>query len=304
MGDRKVQWHPGFAAALDLELREYRADLQYEKEYNLNTKPLSIDLLVIKKKANVHIDNDVGKIFRGHNILEYKSPDDSLDIDTFYKVSGYACLYKSYGKMKDEIKADDVTVSMVRERRPTGLFRYFEEHGGYSLSNPYPGIYYVEGNVLFLTQIIVTGELEAEDHIWLRALSTRMRPQDMRRLFEYAMRLGGKYDRELVDSVLEISIRANEAAAEALLEEGEEMSGALLELVEPLIQKRERDAWNNGKNQGLSRGITQGITQGIHGSVCILRDMGLDDREIKRRIMGQYNLSEKTAEEYLTENKL
>lgn len=222
MGDRKVQWHPGFAAALDLELREYRADLQYEKEYNLNTKPLSIDLLVIKKKANVHIDNDVGKIFRGHNILEYKSPDDSLDIDTFYKVSGYACLYKSY-----------------------------------SLSNPYPGIYYVEGNVLFSTQIIVTGELEAEDHIWLRALSTRMRPQDMRRLFEYAVRLGGKYDRELVDSVLEVSIRANEAAAEALLEEGEEMSGALLELVEPLIQKRERDAWNNGKDQGLSRGITQ-----------------------------------------------
>ncbi len=33
--------------------------------------------------------------------MEYKSPSDSLDIDTFYKVTGYACLYKSYGKTTD-----------------------------------------------------------------------------------------------------------------------------------------------------------------------------------------------------------
>lgn len=32
MSNRKRQWHPGFAAALDLELREYRAGLRFEKE--------------------------------------------------------------------------------------------------------------------------------------------------------------------------------------------------------------------------------------------------------------------------------
>lgn len=55
----------------------------FEKEYNLNTKPLEIDLQVIKKDADVQIVNEIGKLFRGHNIVEYKSPDDHMDIDTF-----------------------------------------------------------------------------------------------------------------------------------------------------------------------------------------------------------------------------
>ena len=87
MKDIKIQWHPGFVAAMDLELRESREDLWFEKEYNLNTKPLEIDLLVIKKNRDAYIDNEIGRIFRGHNIMEYKSPEDHLDIDTFIKRS-------------------------------------------------------------------------------------------------------------------------------------------------------------------------------------------------------------------------
>jgi len=49
MSDTVIQWHPGFVAAMDLELKEYRKDLLFEKKYNLNTKPLEIDLLIIKK---------------------------------------------------------------------------------------------------------------------------------------------------------------------------------------------------------------------------------------------------------------
>ena len=70
MIDTKIQWHPGFIAAIDPELKDYREDLIFEKEYNLNTKPLEIDLLIIKKEATVHIANDIGSFFKGHNILE------------------------------------------------------------------------------------------------------------------------------------------------------------------------------------------------------------------------------------------
>ncbi|KAI4448594.1 hypothetical protein C823_003115 [Eubacterium plexicaudatum ASF492] len=49
MSDVKIQWHSGFAAAIELELADNRPDLTYMKEYNLNSKPLEIDLLVIKK---------------------------------------------------------------------------------------------------------------------------------------------------------------------------------------------------------------------------------------------------------------
>ena len=43
--------------------------------------------------------------------MEYKSPEDHLDIDDFYKTGAYASLYKSYGETVDEIKEDDVTVT-------------------------------------------------------------------------------------------------------------------------------------------------------------------------------------------------
>ena len=129
MEETKVQWHPGFVAAMNLELAEDRDSLIFEKEYNLNTKPLEIDLLVIKKAASVRIGNEIGALFRGHNIMEYKSPRDALDIDAFYKAGAYASLYKSYGATLDAVRAEDVTVSLVREARPDGLLRYFREHG-------------------------------------------------------------------------------------------------------------------------------------------------------------------------------
>lgn len=96
----------------------------FEKEYYLNTKPLEIDLLVIKKEASFQIGSEIGKSFKGHNIVEYKSPEDHLDIDTFFKTLAYACLYKSYGKTVDAIKAEDITISIIREAKPVGLFRY------------------------------------------------------------------------------------------------------------------------------------------------------------------------------------
>ena len=155
MSDVKIQWHPGFVAAMDLEFAENRADLIYEKEYNLNTKPLEIDLLVIKKDSDIQVVNKIGKIFRKYNILEYKSPDDSLNIDSFYKAGAYAGLYKAYGETVDERRACDITVSIIRETRPDGLFAYFKNHDIH-MENPYRGIYYVMDSVLFPTQIIVS----------------------------------------------------------------------------------------------------------------------------------------------------
>ena len=120
MKDTKIQWHPGFVAAMNLEFAKDRERLIFEKEYNLNTKPLEIDLLVIRKDSSVRISNEIGSLFKGHNIMEYKSPEDGLDIDDFYKAGAYASLYKSYGRTTDAVKADDVTVSLVREAKPEG----------------------------------------------------------------------------------------------------------------------------------------------------------------------------------------
>ncbi len=75
---------------MELELIENEKGLVYDPEYYLSREPLQIDLLVIKKKPEEVIKNEIGSFFLGHNIVEYKSPDDSMNIDTFYKVLSYA----------------------------------------------------------------------------------------------------------------------------------------------------------------------------------------------------------------------
>ncbi len=86
-------------------------------------------------------------------------------------------------------------VSIMRETRPDGLFQYLEKHG-YSMSDPYKGIYYIEGNVLFPAQIVVTGELDEESHIGLKTLSERLKEDDIRNLLEGVNKLTEKMDKE------------------------------------------------------------------------------------------------------------
>ncbi len=45
----RTQWHPAFYAAARLELRENKDDLQFFSEYDINTKPITIDVLIIRK---------------------------------------------------------------------------------------------------------------------------------------------------------------------------------------------------------------------------------------------------------------
>ena len=89
-----LQWHPAFYADLQIEFREETEKLKFEREYLLSSKPMAIDVLIIKKKNSEPIRKNIGKIFRKYNIIEYKSPSDSLSVDDFYKVYGYTNFYK------------------------------------------------------------------------------------------------------------------------------------------------------------------------------------------------------------------
>lgn len=289
MSDTKIQWHPGFVAAMALELREYREDLVFEKEYSLNTKPLEIDLLIIKKEASVHISNDIGDFFRGHNILEYKSPEDHLDIDVFYKTLAYAALYKSYGKTLDEIKENDITISVIREAKPVGLFQYFEEHG-YSVSSDRNGIYRIDGLFPFPAQVIVTGELDKKVHTWLKALSGKLNKEDIQDLLDKISQITEKNDREMADSVLEVSIGANRQIVEELMED-ESMFETLMEIMEPRI--------NEIKINSRMEGREEGREEGIRGTIDVLRKLNYGREEIISMITEQYGITEDEATDFL-----
>ena len=124
---QKLQWHPAFCSALRLELLEDAENLEFTDEFQLTEKPLQIDCTVVKVKRDCKIKNEIGKIFRKHNIFEYKSPMDELNIDTFYKAVAYACLYKVLPNHVDEIPAEEITITLIRDRKPVKLMQELEK---------------------------------------------------------------------------------------------------------------------------------------------------------------------------------
>ena len=284
-----IQWHPGFVTGIDLDLNKYRNGVALEREHGLNTKPLLIDVLIRKKDGVKIEDNEIGKIFRRYNIVEYKSPDDHMDIDTYYKVNGYACLFKSYGERVDDIKDEEVTISLFRYAKPRRLFRYFIQKG-MVISNPYPGIYYVEGKTLFPVQIVVTKELDIDKHIWLVALLGKLTKQQVKKILDKASQLTGEREKRLADSVLQVCVAANRTIVEKLKEENR-MCQALAEIMEPEIRQ-----W---KAESMAEGRAEARSEDISIAVNMLRELGQTDEAIKTIIIKAYSLLVNEAEKYM-----
>lgn len=113
---RLLQWHPAFFAGLQIELSEEAEYLSFESEHMLSSRPMQLDILVIKKDRERQIRKNIGQIFRTYNIVEYKSPDDSLTIDDFYKVYGYTCFYKADTGKTNEIRAEEKLFELIRKK--------------------------------------------------------------------------------------------------------------------------------------------------------------------------------------------
>jgi hypothetical protein len=248
----KTQWHPAFVSAMKLELIEDADYLDYTTEYNLNTKPLEIDLLIVKKEKDVEIRNEIGKIFCKHNIIEYKSPDDSMNLNTYMKVIAYACLYKAYENHVDEIELSEITITMVREKKPVKLFQWFVKNG-YQVKEAFKGIYYVTRDNHFLTQIIVSKELSKENQKWLTLLSRDLSKTDAKRVVLQLEALTEESEKQHGDSVLQVAVQENEEIFNKIREEGK-MCEALVKLMEPEMKA----ALENNRKEMISQALNVG----------------------------------------------
>ena len=230
----KIQWHPAFCSAMELELREYKKYLSYEREHNLGKMPLKIDFLVIRKNPSVTIKNDIGDFFLGHNIFEYKSPGDDMNIGTFYKALSYACLYKSEAGNVSEILNMDITVSLVREQKPVILLEQLAEK--YEVIKKSDGIYRISG-LLFPIQILATGELDPKTHVWVTSLTRTIDRIRTQRLLNSCSELEDDEDRRNADSVVNVTSEANIELFKRMIQEGDQMCEELKELLAPEIME-------------------------------------------------------------------
>ncbi len=198
--------------------------------------------------------------------MEYKSPEDSLNIDTYYKTLAYACLYKAEETRVGDILEDEVTLTLVRDRKPVKLLKWLEDQGN-SVCREYDGIYYVYGRTLFPTQVIVTSELSKEENRWLSSLTDRLDIEEAGFLVEDMTELKEKDDKEFADSVLGVAMAANKATFDKLKED-DSMCEALLELMKPELEAEKRA----GSFMVYSNLIKKGLLSAEDAAL----DMGMD----------------------------
>jgi hypothetical protein len=260
----KIQWHPGFYGAAELEFIDNRGDLEFTPEYSLSKEPIRMDLLIIKKIGSGKIKNEIGRIFKGFNVLEYKSPDDGLTIDDFFKTIGYACLYKGLGQTADAVPAKELTVSLFREAKPKELFKSLEDLGA-TITEQFPGIYYVNGITMLDTQIVVTSRLRKESHSSLRILSKNAHEDDVRNFLENTEKLDTPGDRDNVEAVLQVSVSANKNIYEKIKEEFkmcEALQNLMKDEINAIVAKAEATAEARGVAKGEARGEARGEANG------------------------------------------
>ncbi len=251
MGEQKekvLQWHPAFFAGIQIEFEDEAQYLEFESEYMLSSKPMQVDVLIIKKDKERQIRKNIGRIFRTYNIVEYKSPEDYLSIDDFFKVYGYTCFYKSDTGRVNEISAEELTITFVCQSYPKKLSRYLITEAHRSITRREPGIYDISDET-FLIQLIVQSELSAENNLWLKSLTNRLREKSE------INRLLGSYARNewnsLHQSVMNVVIQANR---EQLDGGDESMCEALMELMEPYIKREGEKKRLEGELKGKLEG--------------------------------------------------
>ena len=224
-------WHPAVFAGIQIELAEDADNLVFENEHQLGTKPMEIDVLIIKKETDRPVKKNIGRIFKKYNIIEYKSPDDSLSVDDFYKVYGYTCFYKADARYVNSIHADELTITFVAEKYPRKMIKHLTKIKKYQVTEVEKGIYYVNGDLIPI-QILVTKNLSGEENLWLKSLTNKLKAT------ETAEKLVENYmdhkDSRLHRSVIETIMRANQK----IFREVNGMSDIFMEIVQEKFDRK------------------------------------------------------------------
>ncbi len=250
--DDKIQWHPAFDAALQIELEDEAEYLEFEPEHLLSKKPMQIDVLV-KNEKTVKIKKNIGRIFRQYNIIEYKSPDDKLNIDDFYKTYGYACLYKSETGGIDEIPATELTITLVCYHYPVKMLQKLEQEKNLIIDNVESGIYYFLGDSIPI-QLIVIPKLSKENNYWLNNLRNDLKSGGEIRNFieQYGKKKNSKLYQALADTIM----RANWKE----LKEERKMCEALRDLFADDLRKSREEGRIEGKIEQVIKKYQKGCT--------------------------------------------
>jgi hypothetical protein len=235
-----------------------------------------MDVLIIKKDKGVRIEKNIGRIFKGHNIFEYKSETDYLSIHDYNKVLGYALLYASFEK----ISISDVTVSFAISGHPKKLLNYLESERGLKLEEVEAGIYYITGDIVSI-QILEQKKLSSKTNLFLKVLRS---DAELSEVFDI-INLWRKEELSRKSKFWEIMVLANKSKFKG----DEEMSVALQNFYKELAEEYgwDDERLEQARVQGRAQGRIEFAKKQLKRNRSIdeiVEDTGLTHDEVEQRI--------------------
>ncbi|MBR1437949.1 MAG: hypothetical protein IJ859_00560 [Synergistaceae bacterium] len=239
----RTRFHYGFYAAMEVEYDLKKIPLTYEQEVELGKDPIRLDFLIIKKEPNVILHDPIGEFFKQINIFEYKSPEDGLSIDDFYKVQGYGLIYKGFGRKVNELPVENITLTIVRHTHPRDMIKMLED-SGILVRETYPGIYRFEGNLSIPVQLVISSQLPLGEYDGLRLIAKGATIEDIKNYAERAIASDNERIKENARTVIDVCLDANENLGEV-----KEMYEAVREVFKDAFAKERQNGINEEKER-------------------------------------------------------
>ena len=231
----RTRFHYGFYAAMEVEYDLADIPLVYEQEVELGKDPVRLDFLVIKKEPDIVLNDPIGEFFRQVNIFEYKSPEDGLSIDDFYKVQAYGLLYKGFGRKVNELPVENITLTIVRHTYPKDMMQMLQD-SDIIISNVHSGIYRFEGKLSIPVQLVISSKLPSGEYEGLRLLAKGATIEDIINYAEKAIASGNERIKGNAGTVIDVCLAVNKNLGEV-----REMYEAVREVFKDAFAKEHQD---------------------------------------------------------------
>ena len=250
----KVEYHYGFYGAIHAEYEPTHVKMEYLQEHELGDEPVRLDMLLLKLEQK-RLTDPIGSFFRGHNVLEYKSPEDSLTISDFYKAQGYALLYKGLEEHADDIPLSELTVSVFRHAYPREMFRKLRDQG-ITIQEAFHGVYRVSGPLSVQTQVVVTSQLPEGSYSTFKVLAKHASQEDILTVLNMAVEDDVRMS-DYIRAIMNVSVVINESTIRAIKEEG-----LMSDAVRRVFKEELEEQWNAGRQDGWNAGRQDGWNAG------------------------------------------
>lgn len=270
-------WHLLFNYALEQILPAKIARI--ESEVALTTLPMRVDFIAILQAEDTSGFHPITQNFRSYNLIEFKSPQDYLTIDDFYKVMIYIRLYQ-HTRNTGDYWLESSSVTFVCSGKPVSLFQNLEKlKFTIFRDTPVKGIYQITGEICPIQVVVlnemtdlevmypfvpfITGKKRELLRPFVRLMQEGMkRPENaaLRNLIEYSLSnyLVKDYEMKEVSSMID-----NEATRRM------ELMKDIMEKIDRYEERRKkylhdtRQAMRKGLKKGIARGMEQGIEKGV-----------------------------------------